>query len=94
MMILSNTPKLDLHGFDRDYAKMLIEEFILENYKMKNYQVLIVHGNGTGTLRKTTQETLRQNKYVEEYKIDNFNSGCTIVKIRTKVWQNKYIMLE
>ena len=37
MMILSNTPKLDLHGFDRDYAKMLIEEFISDNYKMKNY---------------------------------------------------------
>ena len=52
---------------------------------MKNYQVLIVHGNGTGTLRKTTQETLRQNKYVEEYKIDNFNSGCTIVRIKTKI---------
>ena len=85
MMILSNTPKLDLHGFDRDHAKMLIEEFISDNYKMKNYQVLIVHGNGTGTLRKTTQETLRQNKYVEEYKIDNFNSGCTIVKIKTKI---------
>ena len=85
MMILSNTPKLDLHGFDRDYAKMLIEEFISDNYKMKNYQVLIVHVNGTGTLRKTTQETLRQNKYVEEYKIDNFNSGCTIVKIKTKI---------
>lgn len=94
MMILSNTPKLDLHGFDRNYAKMLIEEFISDNYKMKNYQVLIVHGNGTGILRKITQETLRQNKYVEEYKIDNFNSGCTIVKIKIKVWQYKYIMLE
>ena len=82
MMILSNTPKLDLHGFDRDYAKMLIEEFISDNYKMKNYQVLIVHGNGTGTLRKTTQETLRQNKYVEEYKIDNFNDGETIVILK------------
>ena len=94
MMILSNAPKLDLHGFDRDYAKMLIEEFISDNYKMKNYQVLIVHGNGTGTLRKTTQETLRQNKYVEEYKIDNFNSGCTIVRIKTKIWQYKHTMLE
>ena len=94
MMILSNTPKLDLHGFDRDYAKMLIEEFISDNYKMKNYQVLIVHGNGTGTLRKTTQETLRQNKYVEEYKIDNFNSGCTIVRIKTKIWQYRRTMLE
>ena len=94
MMLLSNTPKLDVHGLDRDYAKMLIEEFISDNYKMKNYQVLIVHGNGTGTLRKTTQETLRQNKYVEEYKIDNFNSGCTIVRIKTKIWQYKHTMLE
>lgn len=81
-MILSNTPKLDLHGFERDYAKMLIEEFIKDNYKMKNYEVLIVHGNGTGVLRKTTQETLRKNKYVEDYKLDNFNTGCTIVKIK------------
>ena len=80
MMILSNTPKLDLHGFDRDYAKMLIEEFISDNYKMKNYQVLIVHGNGTGTLRKTTQETLRQNKYVEEYKIETICKNSNIVR--------------
>ncbi len=84
-MILSNTPKLDLHGYERDYAKMLIEEFIKDNYKMKNYEVLIVHGNGTGVLRKTTQETLRKNKYVEDYKLDNFNTGCTIVKIKGNI---------
>lgn len=92
-MILSNTPKLDLHGFERDYAKMLIEEFIKDNYKMKNYEVLIVHGNGTGVLRKTTQETLRKNKYVEDYKLDNFNTGCTIVKIKGNIWQYDPFML-
>ncbi len=82
MMMLYNVPKLDLHGLDRDYAKILINEFIEDNYKMKNKQVQIVHGNGTGILRKTTQETLKKNKYVEEYKIDNFNSGTTVVKLR------------
>ncbi len=84
-MILSNTPKLDLHGYERDYAKMLIEEFIKDNYKMKNYEVLIVHGNGTGVLRKTTQETLRKNKNIKNYKLDNFNTGCTIVKIKGNI---------
>ena len=83
-MIISynNINKLDLHGIDRDYAKILINEFINDNYKMKNRQVIIVHGNGTGTIRKITQETLKKNKLVEEYKIDNFNSGTTIVTIR------------
>ena len=58
---------------------MAVKQINYTNGKIAHY------GNGTGTLRKTTQETLRQNKYVEEYKIDNFNSGCTIVKIKTKI---------
>ena len=71
--LYNNLPSIDLHGLDRDYARILINEFILDNYKMKNQKVVIVHGNGTGIIKKTTQETLRTNKLVEEYKIDNFN---------------------
>ena len=37
-----------------------------------------------GIVRKTTQEVLRKNKYVQEFKIDNFNSGATIVTIKKK----------
>jgi DNA mismatch repair protein MutS2 len=83
--LYSNLPTIDLHGIDRDYAKILINDFIRDNFIAKNYKVIIIHGNGTGIIKKTTQETLRQNKYVENYKIDNFNSGMTIVEIRKKV---------
>ena len=82
LTLYNNLPSIDLHGLDRDYARILINEFINDNYKMKNYKVIIVHGNGTGIIKKTTQETLRVNKLVEEYKIDNFNTGMTVVTLK------------
>ena len=84
IQLYNNLPTLDLHGFDRDYARISINDFIRDNYNIGNISVIIVHGNGTGTIKKTTQETLRKNKLVEEYKIDNFNTGMTIVRIRKK----------
>ena len=83
-MLYSNLPTLDLHGLDRDYAKILINEFINDNYKIKNQKVVIIHGIGKGIIRKTTQETLKKNKFVEEYKIDIFNPGMTVVSIVKK----------
>ena len=83
-MLYSNLPTLDLHGIDRDYAKILINEFIEDNYNIKNTKVIIIHGIGTGIIRKTTQEVLKSNKHVEEYKIDNFNPGMTVVCIAKK----------
>lgn len=77
-------PKIDLHGADRDYARIKINEFIYDNYREKNEKVVIIHGNGSGIIKKTTQDTLKRNKYVLDYKIDNFNSGMTIVTIKKK----------
>ena len=34
--LYKNIPSLDLHGLDRDYAVILIKEFIEDNYKMQN----------------------------------------------------------
>ena len=42
--LYSNLPSLDLHGLDRDYARILINDFIRDNHKMKNYKVIIIHG--------------------------------------------------
>ena len=83
--LYSNLPSIDLHGIDREYARILINDFVRDNYIAKNYKIVIVHGNGTGVIKKTTQETLKKNKYVEDYKIDNFNTGMTIVNLRKKV---------
>lgn len=75
-------PTLDLHGFDRDYARIKINEFISDYYKLRTETIIIIHGVGSGILRKETQETLKNNKYVEQFKIDNFNIGQTIVKLK------------
>ena len=82
--LYSNLPTLDLHGMDRDYARILINDFIEDNYKIKNLKVVIIHGNGTGIIKKTTLETLKHNKLVEDYKINNFNAGETLVSIRKR----------
>ena len=84
-MLYSNLPQIDLHGYDRDYARIQINDFIADNYQQKKEKVIIVHGNGAGILRKTTQETLKKNKLVKSYKLDNFNSGTTIVEIKKKI---------
>lgn len=80
--LYSNLPTLDLHGENSDYARIKINEFIEDNYKLNNEKVIIIHGIGTGIIRNTTQRTLKNNSKVENYKIDNFNEGQTIVSIK------------
>lgn len=83
-IFLSRYPKIDLHGYDRDSARMMVNDFIRDNYEMGIDTIIIIHGKGLGILRKEVHEALRVNKLVLEYKSDNFNDGCTIVKIITK----------
>lgn len=75
-------PKLDLHGLDRDYARILLREFIEDNRKLGNKTIEIIHGKGKGILKRTVHEELKINKLVESYKLDNFNDGCTIVILK------------
>ena len=79
---LYNIPSIDLHGDDRDTARVRIKDFIKDNVTMKNEKIEIIHGIGTGILRKVTQNTLQENKYVIEYKTSYFNRGSTIVWLK------------
>lgn len=81
-IIMNKFPKLDLHGEIIDVAMIRVEEFIFDNYKLKNKDVVIVHGKGTGLVKKAVYEVLKRNKLVERYRISYFNDGCTIVKIK------------
>lgn len=76
-----NLKSLDLHGYDRDCARVAILDFINDNRKMKNDTFLIIHGVGSGILKKTTHDTLKKHKYVVEYQVDFLNAGCTIVRV-------------
>lgn len=82
VLFLDRFPKLDLHGYDRETARVAIDDFIRDNVKMKNEICLIIHGIGSGILYQTTQETLKKNKSVIQYAVHYFNPGCTIVQIK------------
>ncbi|MDO4963397.1 MAG: Smr/MutS family protein [bacterium] len=81
IIFYDNLPSIDLHGLDRDTARVKVLEFINDNLKLKNAFVCIIHGIGSGVLKTEVHNTLRMCKYVSEYKLFYNNSGCTIVKI-------------
>ena len=81
-IFLDRYPSIDLHGFDRDSARVCVEDFIRDNMMLGNNIIVIIHGIGTGILKREVHEVLRVNKNVLEYKTDDFNSGCTIVKLK------------
>lgn len=80
--MISSIPTLDLHGEIRGHARILVDEFIKDNYKIGKYEVAIIHGIGEGIIKKEVHDLLKKHKYVLEYHLDNFNNGCTLVKIR------------
>lgn len=82
VLFISHLPTLDLHGYDEMSARVAIGDFIRDNYKMKNPFVVIIHGVGTGVLRRVTGEVLQMDKNVSNFKLSNFNQGCTIVQIK------------
>ena len=82
VVFIDSLPKLDLHAYDRESARVAINDFIRDNKKMGNEVVLIVHGIGTGIIREACNQTLSHNKDVIEFKSAYGNRGCMLVQIK------------
>lgn len=72
-------PTLDLHGYDKESAKVATNDFVLENQIQNKLKIIIIHGIGTGIVKEAVHQTLKQNKKVLKYEILPTNIGCTIV---------------
>ena len=81
-MLDSNIPTINLHGETREISRILVEEFINDNIKLGNHKLNIIHGIGTGTLKKEVHDLLKKDKRIEKYYVDFFNVGCTTVIIK------------
>jgi DNA mismatch repair protein MutS2 len=81
-IFIKNYPTVDLHGYDRDTARVIVNDFINENSRLKNHDLVIIHGIGTGIIKDTVHNTLKNNNLVTEYYLHNYNIGMTIVKIK------------
>ena len=77
----TNLPKIDLHGMDRDTARVAINDFVNDNLKLKQELFVVIHGIGSGILKDTTIKTLKANKLVKEFQIDFYNVVSTIVRL-------------
>lgn len=78
-------PTLDLHGEYSFSAEILTKEFLNDNISLNQKKLCIVHGIGTGTLKKTVHDILKHDKRIKSYKIDYFNPGCTIIEIKENI---------
>lgn len=81
-LFINSLPRLDLHGETSDIARVLIIKFIEENYYLGKNKVVIIHGKGTGVLKKVTSDTLKESKYVTKFHIYGLNDGITICYIK------------
>lgn len=81
-MITSKTPRLDLHGEEAALVYALVNEFINDNYKMGNKEIVVIHGKSTNILTKEVHITLKDNKLVKEFHLNNWNVGETIIHLK------------
>lgn len=75
-------PSVDMHGLDRESARVLTDDFVKENIKLGNKKIIIIHGKGSHIVKQSVHQELNKNKYVEDYKLDNFNDGITVVSLK------------
>lgn len=78
------SPEIDVHGCLCDEAINLIDKYLDDAILANLPQVKIIHGKGTGALKKAIHAYLRDNKYVKEFRSGEFGEGdfgVTIVKL-------------
>lgn len=75
-------PTIDVHGYDREYTLIKLNEFITDNLKLGKYHIVIIHGKGTGVLKNTIHDYLKKDKRVLEYKISIPNIGQTEIFLK------------
>lgn len=77
-------PQLDVHGEFEDTVMTVVNDFILDNYKLRKKKIVVVHGKGQGILKRKIHESLKSNKLVVRYYLYNLNIGCTIIELKER----------
>ena len=75
MTIQSFNTELNVIGCRSDEALNQVSEFIDRAILNRAKLIRIVHGVGSGILRKMIHRYLKQNKYVESFRIADANAG-------------------
>ena len=77
-------PEINLLGLTVDEALARLDKYLDDACLSHLDQVRVVHGKGTGALRKGIHEYLKKQSYVKSYRLGEFgegDSGVTIVEL-------------
>ena len=81
-MFSSSSPVLNVHGETTDTVVYFLNSFIRDNVKLGNTYVGIIHGRSSNILRNRVHELLKKNRDVDSFRLDIWNPGMTIVKLK------------
>ena len=75
-MRMTATPtEIDLRGMDSVEAISILERYLDEAMRGKLSSVRIIHGKGTGVLRKAVHQSLKKNKFIKNYRLGVYGEG-------------------
>ena len=77
--------ELDIRGLETLEAEGVVENFLSAAVMGKLETVVIIHGKGTGALRKAVHDILRRNKAVKSFRLGVYGegeSGVTVVTLK------------
>ena len=81
----SASRELDIRGLETLEAEAVVENFISAAVMGRLETVTIIHGKGTGALRKAVHDILRRNKAVKTFRLGVYGegeSGVTVVTLK------------
>jgi DNA-nicking Smr family endonuclease len=81
---LIRTDQLDLHTFQPSDAASVTDEFLTTAQAEGYRTVRIIHGKGTGTLRRIVESVLEKHPAVAGVAKADENWGATIVELKAK----------
>lgn len=77
--------RLDLHGERYADAKEKLDKFLDDAIYGNLNEVIIIHGYGTGVIRKLVHDTLNNHPYIEDFRLGNETEGghgVTVAKLK------------
>ena len=77
--------ELDVRGLTLDEALLRVDKYLDDAYMAGISVITIIHGKGTGVLRKGIQDMLRNEENIKSFRlgrIDEGGSGVTVVEFK------------